>query len=101
MGHNSNISSFIQNTSYWDISKGYIYKIILQVTKIFYNLKNKVIGWLNKNKKKRESMKNNNRKRFLGYMKKIDIIDIILKYKTKSIYNKEIFFTCTVCDFNI
>lgn len=58
-----------------------------------YNLQNKVIVWLDKDKKKRESMKNNNREGFLGYVGKVDSIDIVLKYKPGDVYIREIFFT--------
>ena len=59
---------------------------------ILYNLKDKVIKWPNKNEKKKENMKNNNSKGFLDCVRKIDSTNIILKYKPRSIYNKEIFY---------
>lgn len=37
-------------------------------------------------------MKNNDKKRFLDYVRKLNDTDIVLKYKLKSIYNKKIFF---------
>lgn len=38
-------------------------------------------------------MKNNNKKRFLDFIEKIDDINIVLKYKPGNIYNRKIFFT--------
>lgn len=38
-------------------------------------------------------MENDQRKKFLKYIRKIDEINIIVKYKFKRIYNKKIFFT--------
>lgn len=38
-------------------------------------------------------MKNNNREGFLGYVRKVDSIDIVLKYKPGDVYIGEIFFT--------
>lgn len=68
-----------------------------------------MIEWLTKDGKKRKSIENNTWKRFLGCIKKINSIDIVLKNKLKSIYNeKKILFKkkyalnfCAVCSFSI
>ena len=52
-----------------------------------------VIEWPNKDAKKRKSMENDTQKGFLGCVRKIDSIDIILKNKSRGVYNREIFFT--------
>lgn len=70
-----------------------MHKTTSRVVEALCNLKDKVIEWPNKDEKRRESMKNNNKKRFLGCMEKVDSIDIVLKYKSRDVYNKEIFFT--------
>lgn len=52
-----------------------------------------MIEQLIKDEKRRKNIENDTQKRFLGYMRKINSINIILKNKLKSIYNKKIFFT--------
>lgn len=68
-----------------------MHKTISQVVEVLCNLKDKVIEQLNKDQKRRESIKNNSRERFLGYVRKIDSTKIVLKYKSGGVYNREIF----------
>lgn len=62
--HDSNASSFIQSVSYWDISEDYIHKTILWVVKALCNLKDIIIEWLNKDEKRRKSIKNDSIEEF-------------------------------------
>lgn len=48
---------------------------------------------MKKNKKKYANMNNDSWKRFLRVIKKIDSINIVLKYKLRGIYERETFFT--------
>ncbi len=55
-------------------------------------------------------MKNNSKEGFLGCVGNVDSIDIVLKYKPRCLYNRELFFIqkkkytldlCAVCDSGI
>ena len=54
----SNAFSFIQSASYWTISEGHMHKTTLQIVKALCNFQDVVIGWPNKNAKKRENIEN-------------------------------------------
>ncbi len=47
---------------------------------------------INLNNKKNKSIENDQHEKFLSYIGKVDNINIILKYKPRKVYNKEIFF---------
>lgn len=71
------------------------------------NLKDHLIILPNQDKKMMENIKNSDWKRFLGVIKKLDGTNIVLKFKLRGIFKKEIFFNqkkryaldlYTVCD---
>lgn len=91
-GSDRNASSWTSRASKWWISKRYMYDCTLQVIVTLINLKNQLIIWPNHDKKKIESMKNNDRERFLGAVGKLDGINIMLKLKPGGIFKKRNFF---------
>lgn len=60
--------------------------------KILFNHKNKIIIWPRSQKRFYKNLLNNKYKKFIKVIRKIDSINIILKFKYKYYLKKEIFF---------
>lgn len=106
-GSDGNACSLASGASKWSISKGHMYDYTLQVIEALYKLKDQLSIWPNQNKRKMESMKNNDQKGFFGTVGKLDSTDIMLKFKPGEDFKVEIFFNrkkryaldlCAVCD---
>ena len=105
--NNGNASGFCHLNNQWGISKSHINNCTWRVVYALFQFRNYYIRWPTKNKIRIKSIRNQDRKEFLGVVENVDSMDIVLQYKPGGVFHGKHFYTlkkrysidvCAVCN---
>ena len=109
LAHDGSSSRYVPASGQWGVSEGHISNCVRRVVYALFQLPKKYIQWPLEDKRRNESLANQEHARFLGAIGKADETDIVLHYKPRGELLGEHFFNrkkqyaidhCAICDFD-
>lgn len=91
LANDGSVSEFRHLSNQWGVFEGHISNCTRRIVFALFQLRNSYIRWPTDNKRRIESMKNQDREGFLGAVEKVDGTDIVLWYKPGGVFHGEHF----------